>query len=175
MRKDISKLLVVVRPEETLDATFRRMANNSKEVLYPGVAVIINNNEELLGIITDGDVRRAYARDVSFDKAVSEEMISEPVVFPASMPKDEIVREVHRLVKKSGREKLGWLRHILLVDELGHLKDVQDLFEILLKSKSLISKIAKSLFISFSFREASFMIFLLGNAISIFSAFSTTW
>jgi UDP-N-acetyl-D-mannosaminuronic acid dehydrogenase len=142
MRKDITKLLVVVRPEETLDATFRRMAHDSKEVLYPGVAVIINNNDELLGIITDGDLRRAYARDVSFDSPVSEVMISEPVVLPASMSKNEIVREVHKRVKKSGRERLGWLRHILLVDELGRLKDVQDFYELMLGQGSVEKDVA---------------------------------
>jgi|TARA_B100000959_G_C14991617_1_gene628168 nucleotide sugar dehydrogenase len=142
MMKDISKLLVVVRPEETLDAAFRRMSHESKEVLHPGVAAIINNNEELLGIITDGDLRRAYARDVSFDSTVSEEMISKPVVLPASMSKDEIVREVHKRVKKSGNEKLGWLRHILLVDELGRLTDVQDFFELLLNQGSVEKDVA---------------------------------
>jgi UDP-N-acetyl-D-mannosaminuronic acid dehydrogenase len=142
MRKDVSKLLVVVQPEETLDATFRRMALESKKVLYPGLAAIINTNEQLLGIITDGDLRRAYARDVSFDSAVSDEMNSEPVILPASMSKEKIVSEVRRRVKNCSREKLGWLRHVLLVDELGHLKDVQDFFELLLNQDTVEKDVA---------------------------------
>jgi len=142
MRKHISKLLVVVKPEETLDATFRRMAIESKEVLHSGLAAIIDTNEQLLGIITDGDLRRAYSRNVSFESPVSDEMNSKPVILPSSMSKDEIVAEVQRRVKNSSREKLGWLRHVLLVDELGQLKDVQDFFELLLNQDSAEKDVA---------------------------------
>mgnify|MGYP001488625360 CR=1 FL=1 len=142
MKTDFSKLLVVVGPEETLDTTFRKMALKSKDVLHSGLAAIINDKDELLGIITDGDLRKAYARNVSFDNTVSEEMISDPVVFPASMSKDEIVREAHKLLKKFDRGKLGWLRHILLVDELGRLKDVQDFFELLLNQGAVEKEVA---------------------------------
>jgi len=131
MKLKLSSLAVVARPGDSIDTTFRAMAARSKEVAHVGLAVILDDAQALLGIVTDGDLRRAYARDLAFTLPVSEIMVREPVTLPASTPRESIIAEVYRRVRRAGRHSSNWIRHIPLVDEHGRLVDVLDFFELL--------------------------------------------
>ena len=66
MTKNLSELAVVVDVDDTIDATFRKMAAMSRQVTHVGLALILDESNKLLGILTDGDLRRAYAKGVDF-------------------------------------------------------------------------------------------------------------
>lgn len=131
MKLDLSNLVVVARPGDSIDATFRTMAARSKQVEHAGLAVVLDDAGCLLGVLTDGDLRRAYARDISFEEPVSEIMVRDPVTLPATIHKDAVVAEVYRQVRRAGRHSSDWIRHVLLLDELGRLVDVLDFFDLL--------------------------------------------
>ena len=131
MKSELIKLAVVARPDDSIDATFRTMAAQSKSVAHPGLAVVIDEANVLLGVLTDGDLRRAYARDIAFTKPVSEIMAREPVTLPASTPRESIIAEVYRRVRSAGRHSSDFIRHIPLLDEEGRLIDVLDFFDLL--------------------------------------------
>ena len=65
--------LPLVGPHATLREVVALMTK--KEVR--GVAGVVNEMEELIGVITDGDVRRAIDRRVDFDETVAKEIMSE--------------------------------------------------------------------------------------------------
>jgi UDP-N-acetyl-D-mannosaminuronic acid dehydrogenase len=131
MKSDLTTLAVVARPEDSIDVTFRAMASRSREVAHPGLAVVLDDAGYLLGMLTDGDMRRAYAQDIPFSRSVSEIMICQPVTLPATTPRESIIAEVYRCVRRSGRHSSDWIRHILLLDEQGRLADVLDFFDLL--------------------------------------------
>jgi len=142
MKSNVYKLTVIAKLTDSIDATFRAMALQSKNVAHPGLAVILDDVGRLLGILTDGDMRRAYARDVSFTRPVSEIMVRKPITLPASTSRDSIVSEVYRRVRLAGRHSADWVQHILLVDEQQRLIDVLDFFDLLRSQGSGQQKIA---------------------------------
>ena len=131
MKTELSRLAVVASANDSIDATFRLMARRSKEVTHAGLAVVLDAERKLLGMLTDGDLRRAYARDIDFSRPVSEIMVREPVTLPSATPRDLILPEVCRRVRRSGRHSSDWIRHIPLLDEQGRLVDVLDFFDLL--------------------------------------------
>jgi UDP-N-acetyl-D-mannosaminuronic acid dehydrogenase len=131
MKTDLSNLAVIADPNDSIEATFRLMAKRSKDVTHAGLALVLDQERKLLGILTDGDLRRAYACDIGFTRPVSEIMVREPVTLPSTTPRDQILPEVYRRVRKSGRHNSDWIRHIPLLDEVGRLSDVLDFFDLL--------------------------------------------
>ncbi|MBU0587301.1 MAG: nucleotide sugar dehydrogenase [Gammaproteobacteria bacterium] len=131
MKSELAKLAIVASPGDSIDATFRAMAARSKEVAHAGLAVVLDDAGCLLGILTDGDLRRAYSRDTPFARPVSEIMVREPVTLPAATARENLIAEVYRRVRRAGRHSSDWIRHILLLDEQGRLVDVIDFFDLL--------------------------------------------
>jgi UDP-N-acetyl-D-mannosaminuronic acid dehydrogenase len=131
MKSRLNSLAVIARSSDSIDITFRAMAAQSKEVIYPGLAVVLDDFGRLLGVLTDGDLRRAYARDISFLSPISEIMIREPIALLSTTPRENIVSEVYRHVRNANRHKSDWIRHIPLIDEQGRLIDILDFFDLL--------------------------------------------
>ena len=135
MTKNLSELAVVVDVEDTIDATFRKMAAMSRQVTHVGLALILDESNKLLGILTDGDLRRAYAKGVDFFSPVSTIMVKDPITIPASMPSTRVISEIYRRVREAGRHSSESIRHVLLVDEDNILIDVVDFLDLLQQGK----------------------------------------
>jgi dTDP-glucose pyrophosphorylase len=92
---------VLVKPDLTLIEGVKLMNSNSMQVL-----LVIDENRKLLGVITDGDVRRALLENISFDTPVRSIMARDPVVL--NYPPDK--KQALTLMKEKG------INHIPLVD-----------------------------------------------------------
>ena len=112
MKKQLEKLSVVVSPDESLDSTIRKMAQRSREVKFPGLAIVQDEQGVLQGIMTDGDIRRAYASNFDFSRPVKDIMIADPVVVTHTTPETDIAPEMYRRVKEKGRLRAGAIRHV---------------------------------------------------------------
>jgi dTDP-glucose pyrophosphorylase len=86
------------------------------------IALVVNEQEQLIGTVTDGDIRRAILKGVSLDTPITSVMNSQPTVAMPSMPREKIL-EIMKHKK---------LRQIPIVDELGKVIGLA-LFETLLK------------------------------------------
>jgi len=100
----------------TIRATLEAITKNGRQV-----ALVTDGDDRLLGIATDGDVRKALLRGASLESAIGEHMNATPVTRRAGLARteaDELMR-VRRI------------RHLPLVDGGGRLVDVvflDDLF-----------------------------------------------
>ena len=90
------------------------------------VALVVNSNNKLLGLVTDGDVRRGIIRNLSLDDKISSIMTKSPLVLSLDAKKAEILQLM--------REKL--IHHIPLVDGNGCICSLEVLDD-LLKKRSL--------------------------------------
>ena len=84
----------------------------------------------LLGIVTDGDIRRAYASDVLFSGEISEIMVSEPITISEKVTEENISLEVIRKVQLDKRHHSEWIRHVLIVNDKNQLVNIVDYFDI---------------------------------------------
>jgi nucleotide sugar dehydrogenase len=123
--------VLLVLPTLSLDETVRELAACSTAVAFPGVAVVVDEAEKILGVVTDGDIRRAYARDFDFSKPVGDAMTREPFTVNDTIALDEVVLQASRWAQARGRTVEKTIRHVLVADTKGKLVDVYDFIELL--------------------------------------------
>ena len=90
------------------------------------VALVVDPHNKLLGLVTDGDVRRGIINNISLDDEVSSIMTKAPLVLAAGAKKAEILQLM--------REK--FIHHVPLVDGNGCISGIEVLDD-LLKKRSL--------------------------------------
>lgn len=71
------------------------------------IALVVNERNELLGTVTDGDLRRAIIRGVKLDQFVSEIMNTKPIVCGRDKGRDEILAIM----------ELEFIHHLPVVDK----------------------------------------------------------
>lgn len=138
----IKSLATVANPHDTFDSVVRRMAKDSREVVYPGLVVVLDERSVLLGIMTDGDIRRAYAKDISFSSQISELMVKEPITISENLSDDLISSEVIRKVQLNQKHHSEWIRHVLVVDKNNVLVNIVDYLSILQNQNSAVNRVA---------------------------------
>lgn len=121
-----NELAVRVRADDTIDSTVRRMARDARRVRHVGIAVVLDEAERVIGVVTDGDVRRAYATDVAFSEPVRRIMSADPVTVPAALPIEAVPAEVLRRIRRGGRLKADIVPHVLVTDPQGRLVGIYD-------------------------------------------------
>jgi NDP-sugar pyrophosphorylase family protein len=85
------------------------------------VALVVSADQRLVGLVTDGDVRRALLRDASLEGPVSAAMNRTPVTVAAGTPRGEALSLMQR----------RHLRHLPVIDGDGRLADLLVLEELL--------------------------------------------
>jgi perosamine synthetase len=78
-----------------------------------GVALVVDGNRRLLGLVTDGDIRRGLISGLNLETSVSETMVTNPVTAAAGTSTDEILSLMNM-----------YIRHIPVVDENRRLCDL---------------------------------------------------
>ncbi len=84
-----------------------------------GVALIVDTDRRLLGIVTDGDIRRGFLHGLSLESRIEEAMNRKPMVVPASLPTEAIQHLM----------RANTIRHMPVVDEAGYLVALESLDE----------------------------------------------
>lgn len=110
-----SEELPVISPDTHLGEALITMSSGKL-----GLAVVIDDDENIAGIVTDGDVRRATERlqDRFVSVPVKEMMTRTPVCIPPTMKINEILDILH--TRK--------IHAVLVIDERKHLMGIVDNF-----------------------------------------------
>ena len=138
----IKSLATIVSPEDSFDSAIRQMAQDSRNVVYPGIVIILNKEAILLGIMTDGDIRRAYAANIPFSSEISEVMVKDPITISDQIPEELISSEVIRKVQLNNKHHSEWIRHILVVDDKKRLVNIIDYLYILQNQNGAVNRVA---------------------------------
>ena len=85
------------------------------------IALVLDDQNRLLGVVTDGDVRRGLLRGIPLTGLATDIMNRTPVSAPATLSRDD---RLHVMRHKS-------IKQLPLVDEGGHLVAVETLDELL--------------------------------------------
>jgi nucleotide sugar dehydrogenase len=118
------------------------MAKESRDVKNPGIVVVLDKQDVLLGIMTDGDIRRAYSDDIPFSSEISTIMIKEPITISEKIPEDSMASEVIRKVQLDERHHSEWIRHVLVVDDKNRLTNIIDYLDILQDHNGSVNRVA---------------------------------
>lgn len=93
---------IVVSPETSLADTINKIDASGLQV-----ALVLAPDSTLLGILTDGNIRRAILAGTSLRVPVSEVMNPHPTVMPESTPRDEMLALIRRTT----------IHHLPLIDD----------------------------------------------------------
>jgi len=95
-----------------------------------GIALVVDNSTKLLGIVTDGDIRRSLVNNVSIDAPVKSIMTRDPITVTDGLAESEMVELVVKKVKDRGSTKYARVNHIVVVDKEGVVSDTIHFFEL---------------------------------------------
>lgn len=104
----------LVSPDTTIFKAVETINNSSLQV-----ALVVDDENRLVGMLTDGDVRRAILRNISLDNPVERIMSKEVTIATVRDSQESILSLMH--------EKD--LRHIPILDDSGRIVDLKVLFE----------------------------------------------
>ena len=77
---NLKDLAVFDSSDNSIDYIFRLSARLSSTVRHPGLVIFLNDQGILEGLVTDGDFRKAYSKDLDFNLPVSQIMNRDPIV-----------------------------------------------------------------------------------------------
>jgi len=139
---NINLLSVTVSSEDSIDSVVRKMSKEPKNVVHPGIAVVLDSQGIVLGTVTDGDIRRAYTLNTSFKQEVSKIMVHDPITILDKVKAEDIKLEINRKAQLSERLHEKWVRHILVVNIKNQLVDIIDYLEILQKNSDPLKRVS---------------------------------
>jgi dTDP-glucose pyrophosphorylase len=118
----------VIRADATIRDAIRSIAESSAQI-----AVVCDDQNRLLGAVTDGDVRRGLLRDYNLDTPVDQIMERQPVTAPADTDPVELLRMmrehyVHQVPLLSD----GRIVEIAYIDELIAVQPARDNWVVLM-------------------------------------------
>ena len=138
----IKTLVTTASSSESFDMVIRRMAKDSRNVAYPGIVVVLDKDGILQGVMTDGDIRRAYAADISFSSEISRVMVKDPITISNKVPDELISSVVIKKVQLNDRHHSEWIRHVLVVDEANRLINIIDYLHIFQNRNGPVNRVA---------------------------------
>lgn len=102
-----------VKPTDTLRVAMDRIQTNAIRTDGRGTVLVVSESRRLLGVLTDGDIRRALLRGVTLEDAVSKAMSSSPITATRGATRHQLLRLFDR-----------GIRHLPIVDDDGHVLDL---------------------------------------------------
>jgi UDP-N-acetyl-D-mannosaminuronic acid dehydrogenase len=124
MKKDLSPIFL--NTQATIKEAMQTMTEAPHRGLPAGLTLVTGKNKELLGIVTDGDIRKALVRGVEMSEKIGSIMTKDPITVPDGLSVDDMLRTVSSRVKASGRIRDVKVDQIIVTDKD---KCVVDIFE----------------------------------------------
>jgi dTDP-glucose pyrophosphorylase len=107
---------LLVAPSASVREALETITKNSRQAV-----IVVADDGRLVGLVTDGDIRRGFLRGVTIDGQIADIMNPHPITAPAGITREEALALMQRRS----------LRHLPVVDSGGRLLDVMLLDELL--------------------------------------------
>lgn len=117
---------IKIKSDSTIYQALKIINNGSMKI-----AVVVNNEELVIGIVSDGDIRRALLNEFNLDSSIEFIITKNPTKVKIGTTKDEIIK-----IANSKR-----VNQILIVDDCDKvvgIEDVQDLITLDIKTKKVV-------------------------------------
>lgn len=127
---------------ESIKTVLSRLAANKpgRTLIPQGISLVVDKTRKLLGVATDGDIRRALSRGVSLDTSISKIMNRNPFVIDGMKSNMEILS----LIAEKNRKE-GWrdnrLNKIIIVDKNRRVLDLVSFYDLWQRSDTRFKQI----------------------------------
>ena len=122
---------VLVSPGTYLKSVMIKMSDPSLYKTSPGFAVIVDNKNTVLGVLTDGDIRKALVNGGHLNSPAEEVMSTNPVtiLYKRNTSKKQLHAEFVIQMRKHNKS-LNSISEVILVDEKNIFVDVLSVYDI---------------------------------------------
>lgn len=122
---------LTLSPTGTLRDALAKIAKNkpSKTHLPAGIVLVLGTDQSLLGIATDGDIRRALSTGSTLDTPISRVMNKKPFLIEGPKSHTEILSLVVEKIKKENWHK-DRLDKIIVVDKKQKILDLLSFYDL---------------------------------------------
>ena len=116
-RAGVNRLSAIIADQhESMSAALTRMSSASAHGLPAGVVLVCDNAGKLIGIATDGDVRRALVDGLPMTASVREFMRTDPITFQEGTSYSAVLESMPDVIRKKSRYRAGIINKIVFVD-----------------------------------------------------------
>jgi nucleotide sugar dehydrogenase len=122
--KDLETILVPLNVQ--LSELLTRMERAPGLGLPGGILLVVNESGVLKGTITDGDIRRAFIKNSSFDQTAGDILKPDPITFPDHYAIQQILESIPGELEKRNRKSKRFLNKIILTNASGQPTRVLD-------------------------------------------------
>src|SRR3989344_1593971 len=129
MKTDILK--IAVSPTDSIRVALDKMSKNKpKETLLPaGIVLVLDKTKKLLGVATEGDIRRALSRGIPMETQVAKAMNRNPFLVEGPKTSLEIISLVVDKIRKENWHK-DRLDKIIVVDKQRKILDLLSFYDL---------------------------------------------
>ena len=123
------KFKALVKKETTIREAISMMASSETNKYIAGVAVVVDNDSRVIGIVTDGDVRRGLGRDIEIDQPVSKIANLSPILVKVGLSRQQMRQDIIRQAR-ARKADYHKFQQIIIVDGKGGFYDLILLSEV---------------------------------------------
>jgi len=126
----VKRFRVLVERTATIRQAIAVMGSSPKNKFMAGIAVVVDGEKKVVGVITDGDIRRGLAKGVTLDQPVDTIANFKPLLTDATHSHARMRKE---LMEEARRRKSHYFKYnkLILVEPDGRFHDVIPLSDIL--------------------------------------------
>jgi len=119
----------VISLETPIREAINLMGSSYLNKYIAGVAVVVDDNMHVIGIVTDGDIRRGLAKGNGIEQPVSTIANLSPILVHAGLGRQQMRQDIIRQAKQRQTDYMKY-QQIILVDDVGKFCDLILLSEI---------------------------------------------
>ena len=115
---------LLIYPETSIREAMAVIESAPHKIGISGIAVVVNTEKQLLGVVTDGDIRSAILHSVTLETQVSDIMTADPIAVTNHTSPKTMYESVVEMLKGSTRMLDRGAGKVLIVDDEQHVIDV---------------------------------------------------
>ena len=128
MNKKIEKYHV--NSHDTIEKVLKVFQYTSDNRMPTGIAVVVDSNKNVVGVISEGDIRRALLKNSNIDSQISHIYQSNPITFNDKLSFSEIIDIIPNELKKRNRKSIKFLKTVVLINDNNKLTRVLSYHEL---------------------------------------------
>lgn len=137
---DVSRLYI--RPGDQIRVALEQISVAARAGLPGGIALVVDEEERLVGVVTDGDVRRGLLNGCTLDDTIATIYTSDPIVFSHTLSYKQILEEIPGRLVEKGRYRGGVMEKIILVDDMRRAQKVLNFVDLWRNQRALHRQVA---------------------------------
>lgn len=141
--KDYDLRKAFIKKDFTIKEVMEKISEAIKAGLPGGIALAVDEKERLIGVVTDGDIRRALLSNYKMEDKVEEILIKDPIVFKEEQSFKEIIAEIPKKVREKKRYRgKGIIEKIIITNKEGKVVNLLDFYDLWLMQNMVHKRVS---------------------------------